>query len=205
MAEHVKWTVTMTENLIRLKHSEEMCLRFEDALNKPQRMKASWMLVGGAFQPPISGELCKIKYNQLLAKYRDVLTESNRTGASAPKWKYWDIFKSTFPSNIQHTMQDVLEIGDESFSNTSMQDLVSNVESSPVERTKENQAATYKALKMKTYEAILKRYETSSAAVAKSSLMEERIDSLETKIDAIISLLMNKKDDPTGDKQNIFN
>ncbi|KAI5150380.1 hypothetical protein ENBRE01_1461 [Enteropsectra breve] len=70
--------------------------------------------MGECFVPTISGEVVKAKYNHLFAKYRDILTECCRTGAAAPKWKYWEVFRATFPSNIRHSMPDVLELGDES-------------------------------------------------------------------------------------------
>ncbi|KAI5153938.1 hypothetical protein ENBRE01_3284 [Enteropsectra breve] len=88
MTAAAKWNATMTERLIREKHSEEMSIKFAEALNKPQRMICCWQEIGDSFVPPILGEIVKAKYNHLLVKYRDVMTECSRTGAAAPKWRY---------------------------------------------------------------------------------------------------------------------
>ncbi|KAI5154597.1 hypothetical protein ENBRE01_3416, partial [Enteropsectra breve] len=105
----------MTEQLIRFKHSENMCAKFEEALNKPHKMKLCWNTVAEVFEVNISGDAAKIKYNHLLSKYRDELVESKKSGASTPKWKYWSVFHSTFPASLHHTMPNVVELGDESF------------------------------------------------------------------------------------------
>ncbi|KAI5150752.1 hypothetical protein ENBRE01_1685 [Enteropsectra breve] len=104
----------MTEQLIRAKQNEEMCIKFAESLNKPQLMKCCWQEIGEGFVPTISEEVVKTKYNHLLAKYLNVLTVCGRTGVAAPKWKYWEVFQATFPSNIRHSMPDVLKLGDES-------------------------------------------------------------------------------------------
>ncbi len=37
-----KWSYKMTDQVIKIKHSEEMQEMFENALNMPQKMKDCW-------------------------------------------------------------------------------------------------------------------------------------------------------------------
>lgn len=199
---NIKWSITSTEGLIRAKHSEEMFIKFSEAMGKPQKMKMCWQMIGEKLELPVSGDIAKIKYNQLLAKYREVLAESNRSGAAAPKWKYWDIFKVTFPSNIQHSMQDVVELGDESNSNQSMLTVSTTSESNAFVRDKSRKTNDYKDTKKKVFEAILKKYENSETEISKTEVLEKRIESLEEKINLLIKLQTEKKDSEKENKNS---
>lgn len=42
----------------------------------------------------------EVKYNQLIAKFGGLVAEFDRPGATAPSWKYFDVFTLAFPPNI---------------------------------------------------------------------------------------------------------
>jgi hypothetical protein len=111
-----KWTIEMTEKLIQNKHSDYMCQLFTGATNKPKKMKDCWKRIGEEFHPVLSGDSVKNKYNQLLSKFRNIQMECSRSGAGRPYWRYWEVFKSTYPKNIKTEMEGAIELGDESFS-----------------------------------------------------------------------------------------
>ncbi|KAI5154201.1 hypothetical protein ENBRE01_3328 [Enteropsectra breve] len=158
MSENFKWIVTMTEKLIRAKHSGESCRMFDEAMNKPKKTKLCWQRLADEFGMSISGDAVKIKYNQLLAKYRDVLMERSRYGAAAPKWKYWEVFQSTFPANIHHIMPNVVELGDDSVASCT----ANCMEEDSFHTTEFKRPNSYRETKNKVYEAMLKCYESKN-------------------------------------------
>ncbi|KAF7685741.1 hypothetical protein CDIK_3509 [Cucumispora dikerogammari] len=86
----------MTEKLIKLKHSDQMNQLFTSAINKPKKMNGCWKRLGEQFDPVVLGDSCKIKYNQLLSKFRQIQTELQRSGADSIHWHYLKFLKIFF-------------------------------------------------------------------------------------------------------------
>lgn len=108
---NTKWSDKMTEQLISHKHSNEVVQKFENSINKPRKLKECWKEVGEIFDPAVTGEEVKTKYNQLLSKYKNIVSDMNRSGFATIKWKYLDLFRNTFPKSIKTNMNDVIELG----------------------------------------------------------------------------------------------
>ena len=175
-----KWTIEITEKLIKTKHSDQFCEKFTNATNMPKKMKECWQHLGEEFNPPLAGEAVKIKYYQLLSKFRDVQMECSRSGAGTSHWRYWEVFKNTFPKKIKTEMEDVIELGDESFSNISVADQTNNMNKTEEneEVVKRSLTSSYKQLKMDALKTFIDKSNKSSDDQQRVTIIEKRIDSL---------------------------
>ncbi|KAF7685171.1 hypothetical protein CDIK_4080 [Cucumispora dikerogammari] len=101
---------------MKLKRSDLISQLFTGAIIKPTEMNGCWKRLGEQFDPVVLGDSCKIKYNQLFSKFRNIKTELQRSEAGSNHWRYLRVFKNTFSKNTKTEMKSVVELGDKSFS-----------------------------------------------------------------------------------------
>ena len=97
-----------------------------------------WDELSSELQNELGGRQTREKYEQLLQRYRKEYDITVRSGSGASRWKYFNLFNSTFPKNTKLVMEDVQELGDVNAVGSMTQHIInqnetSSINSSPTE------------------------------------------------------------------------
>lgn len=167
-----------TELLIKLKHSEEYINLFKKAEGNPKQLKQAWMKISSSISMDFNYLDVKIKYNQLLSKYRVEAAETKRSGSSASSWKYWNIFNETFPSKRHFIMENVVELGNDI-------KIIADEKKSPkidLEVNKKTKKTEYLEMKMSLINNLNKSLENENYENLKIIKLEEEIKKVNKRI-----------------------
>ncbi|EJW01326.1 hypothetical protein EDEG_00486 [Edhazardia aedis USNM 41457] len=107
-----KWSDESVLKLIKLKHSDEFQQKFKKAERNPMLMHVVWKEIADYFdEVDYNAERVKTKYNYLLGKYRYIKnSELKGDSSEKTKWKFWDIFHSTYSKYMNGFSDDSITV-----------------------------------------------------------------------------------------------
>ncbi len=185
-----KWNDSNTRNLIANCHRDDFIERFNKTVNRPRKRQEYWNSLGATLSPCMTGSETRVKYNQLLCKYRESKIQLRKSGGGAIKWKYWEAFDESYPRKDDDTMKGVEDLGFGDKLQVSENE-ISTIKDSTIKENILPKSKSYKEIKREALMAFTEGLKEESVSKDRLVKLESRVDILGEKMDTVLYALKN--------------
>lgn len=105
------WTKENLKKLIETRNRDEILEIFKRDANRAHKIKQHWETIAKEIEHDITGFDAKVKYNNMLRKYRDEKHLMMKSGAGRSTWKHFELMDKTLKCQSPKIPKNIFDTG----------------------------------------------------------------------------------------------